>query len=1047
MFVKFFIERPIFATVCALLIILGGAVSIPQLPIAEFPNLAPPQVNVQSGYNGASAETVESAVTNPLEQQINGVPGMKYISSSSDSGGGSGITATFDIGRDVDLAAVDVQNRVTTAQGRLPAEVNTTGVAITKSGNSFVLAAGFYSENNQYDSLFISNYIDRYLRDPLKRVKGVGDVFVFGERKYSMRLWLDPARMASRQLTATDVVKALREQNVQVAAGQIGQPPSPTGQSFQIGVRAVGRLSEPAEFNNIILKSTPDGILVRLKDVGRAELGAESYGSILEYNNQPIIGLGITQLSNANALQVDRDSRAVLAELSKHFPPGLKYAVAFDTTTAVAESIHDVLITLLEAIVLVILVIFLFLQDWHSTIIPAATIPVSLVGTFLFVRLLGFSINTLTLFGITLATGLVVDDAIVVIENVERHLREGMHDPRRATTVAMSEVAGAVIATSLVLVAVFVPVAFFPGSTGILFRQFALTIAFSVAISAFNALTLTPAISAILMGKTQHEHGRFFTTVNRVIQNSTEWYRNHLGNLFRWKGVMTVLFLAGLVATYFVYRLVPRSFVPEEDEGYFIALIQAPPGASLEYTNTIAHQVVDKLNKVPEIEGAFAVSGFSFIGSAPNRGLIFVNMKDLSQRPGDAHSTATVIDRIRPMLFGVTGAVVFPTAPPAISGLGEFGGFTMELQDLGGHSLDDFGNVTQSFMGALRSDKRIGGLFSGFTTNDPQFVVSIDREKAKSLDVPLNQITDALEVYMGSSYVNDFDFNNRSYRVYVQADQRYRSQPSDIGRFYVRSDRGAMIPLQDLVKVTPSTTPQVISHYNLLRSAEIQGSASPGHSSGEAIAAVQEVAAQKLPPGYAYEWTGLSLEEIQSGGQAAALFGLGLLVVYLTLAAQYESWVLPFIVLLAVPMAMLGALGAQRLRGLENDVYCQIGLVMLIALASKNSILIVEFAEQLREKGLSIAEAAVEAARIRLRPILMTSMAFLLGVLPLVLATGAGRAGRHSVGTTVFGGMIAGTFLNLLFVPVLYIVVRTFAHGGVRGRHEEVVEEEALASD
>src|SRR5438876_4809849 len=868
---------------------------------------------------------------------------MKYISSSSDSGGGSGITATFDIGRDVDLAAVDVQNRVTTAQGRLPAEVNTTGVAITKSGNSFVLAAGFYSENNQYDSLFISNYIDRYLRDPLKRVKGVGDVFVFGERKYSMRLWLDPARMASRQLTATDVVKALREQNVQVAAGQIGQPPSPTGQSFQIGVRAVGRLSEPAEFNNIILKSTPDGILVRLKDVGRAELGAESYGSILEYNNQPIIGLGITQLSNANAL--------------------------------------------------------------------------------------------------------LVDDTIVVIENVERHLREGMHDPRRATTVAMGEVAGAVIATSLVLVAVFVPVAFFPGSTGILFRQFALTIAFSVAISAFNALTLTPAISALLMGKTQHEHGRFFTTVNRVIQNSTEWYRNHLGNLFRWKGVMTVLFLAGLVATYFVYRLVPRSFVPEEDEGYFIALIQAPPGASLEYTNTIAHQVVDKLNKVPEIEGAFAVSGFSFIGSAPNRGLIFVNMKDLSQRPGDAHSTAAVIDRIRPMLFGVTGAVVFPTAPPAISGLGEFGGFTMELQDLGGHSLDDFGNVTQSFMGALRSDKRIGGLFSGFTTNDPQFVVSIDREKAKSLDVPLGQITDALEVYMGSSYVNDFDFNNRSYRVYVQADQRYRSQPSDIGRFYVRSDRGAMIPLQDLVKVTPSTTPQVISHYNLLRSAEIQGSASPGHSSGEAITAVQEVAAQKLPPGYAYEWTGLSLEEIQSGGQAAALFGLGLLVVYLTLAAQYESWVLPFIVLLAVPMAMLGALGAQRLRGLENDVYCQIGLVMLIALASKNSILIVEFAEQLREKGLSIAEAAVEAARIRLRPILMTSMAFLLGVLPLVLATGAGRAGRHSVGTTVFGGMIAGTFLNLLFVPVLYIVVRTFAHGGVRGRHEEVVEEEALASD
>src|SRR5438876_3955972 len=530
---------------------------------------------------------------------------MKYISSSSDSGGGSGITATFDIGRDVDLAAVDVQNRVTTAQGRLPAEVNTTGVAITKSGNSFVLAAGFYSENNQYDSLFISNYIDRYLRDPLKRVNGVGDVFVFGERKYSMRLWLDPARMASRQLTATDVVKALREQNVQVAAGQIGQPPSPTGQSFQIGVRAVGRLSEPAEFNNIILKSTPDGILVRLKDVGRAELGAESYGSILEYNNQPIIGLGITQLSNANALQVDRDSRAVLAELSKHFPPGLKYAVAFDTTTAVAESIHDVLITLLEAIVLVILVIFLFLQDWHSTIIPAATIPVSLVGTFLFVRLLGFSINTLTLFGITLATGLVVDDAIVVIENVERHLREGMHDPRRATTVAMSEVAGAVIATSLVLVAVFVPVAFFPGSTGILFRQFALTIAFSVAISAFNALTLTPAISAILLGHSEAPHGKFFSAFNQIVEKGTARYRQTLHSLFREKAIVVLIFLVGLVGAYFVYKSVPRGFVPQEDQGWFMNVILAPQGASLDYTGHVAAQVENVLSKSSDITGVF----------------------------------------------------------------------------------------------------------------------------------------------------------------------------------------------------------------------------------------------------------------------------------------------------------------------------------------------------------------------------------------------------------------------------------------------------------
>src|SRR5438477_794367 len=623
MFVKFFIERPIFATVCALLIILGGAVSIPQLPIAEFPNLAPPQVNVQSGYNGASAETVESAVTNPLEQQINGVPGMKYISSSSDSGGGSGITATFDIGRDVDLAAVDVQNRVTTAQGRLPAEVNTTGVAITKSGNSFVLAAGFYSENNQYDSLFISNYIDRYLRDPLKRVKGVGDVFVFGERKYSMRLWLDPARMASRQLTATDVVKALREQNVQVAAGQIGQPPSPTGQSFQIGVRALGRLSEPAEFNNIILKSTPDGILVRLKDVGRAELGAESYGSILEYNNQPIIGLGITQLSNANALQVDRDSRAVLAELSKHFPPGLKYAVAFDTTTAVAESIHDVLITLLEAIVLVILVIFLFLQDWHSTIIPAATIPVSLVGTFLFVRLLGFSINTLTLFGITLATGLVVDDAIVVIENIERHIHEGgrHRESHEAALAGMREVTSAVIATALVLAAVFVPVAFFPGTTGRLYQQFALTIAVSMAISAFNALTLTPALSALLLGRVEKPKGAFFRVVNRALDGGTAALVSGLRGLIRVRLLVVLVFAALLGATWWTYTRVPTGFVPDEDQGYVMVLIQGPPGASLDYTMNIVKRAEQVMRDTPEAVKMFAAGGFGFAGTAPNTGI------------------------------------------------------------------------------------------------------------------------------------------------------------------------------------------------------------------------------------------------------------------------------------------------------------------------------------------------------------------------------------------------------------------------------------------
>jgi HAE1 family hydrophobic/amphiphilic exporter-1 len=1025
MFVQFFIKRPIFATVCALFIILAGAVSIPTLPIAEFPNLAPPQVLVASNYNGANAQQVETAVTIPLEQQINGAEGMKYMTSTSGNDGTSAITATFDITRDLDLAAVDVQNRVATALGRLPGPVTSTGVSVTKTSTSFVFAAGFYSEHNEYDSLFLSNYLDLYVRDALKRVKGVGDVEIFGARKYSMRLWLDPVRMASRGLTATDVVNALSEQNVQVPAGQIGQPPSQTGQAFQISVRALGRLTEPSEFGNIILKTAPDGSIVRVRDVGSAELGAEDYSSNLEFNGYPAVGVGVTQLSNANALQVDRDCKAVLEKLSRQFPPGMKYQIAFDTTTVVGESIRDVLYTLLQAIGLVVLVMFIFLQDWRSTLIPAVTIPVSLIGTFAFVKLLGFSINTLTLFGITLATGLVVDDAIVVIENVERHVREGMKDVFKATVVAMSEVTSAVIATSLVLVAVFVPVALFPGSTGILFRQFALTIAFSVSISAFNALTLTPALSAILMGRAEHPHGRFFTAFNRFVAVSTERYRAALHRLFNYKTAMATLFLIGLAATFWLFRVVPRSFVPEEDEGWFMTVIQAPQGASLEYTSRVARQVEAVFAKTPEIEGSFAVGGFNFAGNAPNRAMVFATMKDLRQRPGEEHSVDSVINRVRGPLSGISGAAVFPFAPPAIFGLGNFGGFQFVLQDLGQDTLQQFADITNKFVGDAGQDKKLTPLLNTFTANDPQYDVVIDREKAKSLQVSLSQIADALNVYLGSRYVNDFDFNNRSYRVYVQASSQFRAHPKDIRELYVRSQSGAMIPLDDLVKIEPSTTPQVITHYNMLRATELDGSPAPGYSSGDAITEMENLAAAKLPPSVTYEWTGLSLEEIESAGQSAALFGLGLLVVYLTLAALYESFSLPFIVLLGVPLAILGALGLQALRGLQDDVYCQIGLVMLIALASKNSILIVEFAEQLRAKGLSITEAAVEAARIRLRPILMTSLAFMLGVMPLVLATGAGRAGRHSVGTTVLGGMIAGTFLNLLFVPVLYIIMRS----------------------
>ncbi len=1029
MFVEFFIRRPVFASVCALLIVLAGTAVIPTLPISQFPDLAPPQVGVTSSYIGASAQTVESAVTIPLEQEINGAEGMKYMTSTSGNDGTSSIVVTFDLTRNPDLATVDIQNRVNTAQGRLPAAVKAVGITTAKTSQNFVFGAAITADNDRYTPLFMSNYVDVYVRDALKRIPGVADVIVFGEGKYSMRLWLDPGRMAGRGLTAPDVVNALSEQNVEVAAGQVGQQPAIAGQQFQISVRAVGRLSETSQFENIILKTNSDGTLVRLRDVGRAELGSESYGNKITYNGQQAIGLGVTQLSTANALDVDRRAIAELNRLAKSFPPGMRAHVAFDTTDAVGESIRDVAFTVGLAIGLVILVIFIFLGDWRTTMIHFIATPVSLIGTFIFVKLLGFSINTLTLFGITLATGLVVDDAIVVIENIERHIAEGEHDSSKAAAAATGEITSAVIATSLVLVAVFVPVAFFPGTTGILFRQFALTIAFSIAISAFNALTLAPALAAIFLRGGHRQKWWWLRKFDDGIVALTRGYRALLYHVLKHKLAMVVLFFAGLGLTYFVFTHVPTGFVPDEDQGYLIIVIQAPPGASLEYTADIGKQVSHILADMPELEGTFSIAGFSFAGASANQGLIFVPLKPYSQRKGEQHSATAILNRVRPRLFGIQGAIVFATLPPAINGLGQFGGFQFVVQDQAAHTLEELSNTTHDVIRQAAARKDLVGLYTPFTANDPQYLVTIDREKAKSLHVPLSQITDTLSVFMGSSYVNDFDFNNRSYRVYVQADKQFRSQAQDMKEFYVRSDNGAMVPLDNLIATTQTTTPQVISHYNLFRSAEIDGSAAPGFSSGQAIAAMDELA-KKMPQGFSYSWTGLSLEELQSGGVTLILFGLGTLVVYLTLSAQYESFVLPFIVLLAVPMALLGALGAQWIRSLQNDVFCQVGLVMLVGLSSKNAILIVEFSEQLRQRGVPLLESAVQAATIRLRPILMTSLAFILGVVPLVFATGAGENGRHSVGTTVFGGMIMSTILNLLFIPVLYLIIEGWRERG-----------------
>ena len=1020
-----FIKRPILASVCSLVLILAGLVSIPTLPIAQYPDLAPPQVVVNAFYTGASAQLVETAVTTPLEQAINGVEGMAYMTSTSGNDGSCSITVVFDVTRNIDIAAVDVQNRINQAEGRLPNEVKLLGISVTKASTNFVLAAGVYAESGNYDPLFISNYLDVYVRDAIKRVPGVGDAILFGERKYAIRLWLDPDRLAGRKLTASDVVQALREQNVQVTAGQVGQSPAREGQTFQISVRALGRLSDPSEFENIIVQKGADGALTRLKDVGRAELGAESYSSALRYNGFEAMGIGVMLLPSANALEVYTNVVAEFDRLSQRFPPGLKYQIAFDTATVVSESIREVLITLLEAIGLVVLVMFLFLQDWRSTVIPAITIPVSLIGTFAFVKLFGFSINTLTLFGITLATGLVVDDAIVVIENIQRHIHEYGKSAREAASSAMGEVTGAVIAVGLVLAAVFVPVAFFPGTTGRLYQQFALTIAFSVALSVFNALTLTPALSALLLGHTERRKGMFFRGVNRVIDGGSNAYLALLRRLVNAKAVMTVIFVALLAVTYWVYQRVPAGFVPDEDQGYFMMQIQAPEGASLDYTNSIVRQAEQVLSRVPELAAVFSVTGFSFGGSSPNRGILFAGFKPFAEREGEEHSAATVVAKLYGPLSTISGAIVVPFLPPPIQGLGQYGGFQYELLDQGANSLETLAATSRDLISQGSTTPGLGGLFTSFTANDPQIVINIDRSAARSLGVPLSEITDTLQIFMGSQYVNDFDFGSRAYRVYVQADQQFRSSPEDMKRYYVRSETGDMIPLANLVTVSETTSPQVIGHYNLFRSAELFGAAAPGFSSGQAIEAMEGLSQRVLPQGMGFAWSGLSREEIAAGGQAPIIFGLGLLLVYLTLAAQYESLVLPFIIMLAVPLAVLGALAAQWGRGLINDVYCQIGLVMLIGLSAKNGILIVEFAEQLREKGHSIVDAALEAARIRLRPIVMTSLAFILGVLPLVFATGAGRASRHSVGTAVAGGMFAATFLNLLFIPVLYVVVKS----------------------
>ncbi len=1021
MFTKFFITRPIFASVLSAVVLLAGLISLPTLPVAHYPNISPPQVSVSAEYIGANAEAVEASVTNPLEQAINGAEGLRYISSSSGDDGSSNIVATFNLGRDPDRALSDVQNRVSTAAGVLPAQVNQTGVSVTKNSSTFIMALALTSDNPKYDSIFLSNYADRYITGALKRVKGVANVIIFGERKYAMRLWLDPNKLQAYGLTANDVTSALAAQNVQVAAGAIGQPPAPPGQAYEYKVRVAGQLTTPAEFANIIIKSG-NGYLVRVGDVGRVELGAENYATDLNFDGKLSVGMGVLQLQDANSLSVSQGVHQAMDQLAKQFPPGVRYKIAFDSTVFVNESINEVLKTLIIAISLVILTIFFFLQDWRTTMIPAITIPVSLLGTFALLKVFGFSINTLTLFGLTLATALVVDDAIVVIENIVRYIQEHKKDPKEAAPLAMQEIASAVIATSLVLLAVFIPVAFFPGETGELYKQFALTIASTISISAFTALTLAPALAAIMLESGETKHGWFMQRVGAFIQRIRTGYARRLPVIMRRPVLVLGVFAVLLCLTVVMLKIVPTAFVPDEDQGYFIIIEQGPPGVSLQYTDRIMARMRQVLSGQPDILDTFSVSGFSFTGVGSNNGIAFCLLKPWAERKAKGQSAQAIENALNGQFIGITGALIYAFNPPAFT-VGNISGFDFELEDKTNLGLPAMSQTSQLIEYKANTNPVLTSVFTTFRTDSPQIQLNIDRNAVLAAHVNLSDVFDTLQTMLGSDYVNNFTYQNNSYKVFVQADAPFRAHIDDLRLMYVRSSDGNLVPLTSVMTVQHILGPPEIDHYNLFRSVEFSGNPKPGYSSGQAITAMQDVAKEVLPPGMGYEWTGVSLDQIEAGSVTLLIFGLAVVFVFLVLAAQYESLVDPLIIIMAVPLAILGALTAVWLRHMENDIFTQIGLVMLVGLASKNAILIVQFGNLLRKQGVPVAEAAVLAARTRLRPILMTSFAFIFGIMPLVFATGAGAAGRRSIGTAVVGGMLLSTLLNLFLIPLLYALI------------------------
>ncbi|MEB3251911.1 MAG: efflux RND transporter permease subunit [Cyanobacteriota bacterium] len=1027
-----FIRRPVLATVVTVLILLVGGIAVPLLPIEQLPELAPVQVQVTASYTGADAATVENTVTNVLEREINGVEGMDYLTSSSTNTGQSTINIVFRPGQDKDLAQVNVQNRVAVAQPQLPGEVNDLGVTVRAQSPSTLLVYRFYTEDDRYDGLFLNNYVDLFILDEVKRINGVGNAQIFGAGRYAMRLWLDPAALAKQGLTPGDVVKALQEQNIQIGGGAIGAPPTPSEQGYQFTVRLPGRLSEARQFENLILKVGAGGNLVRLRDVGRAELGSENYGFDVKADDHLAAGLLVYQLPGSNALDVANAIRERMAELQLSFPPGLKAEIVFDTTEFVQVSLREVLVTLLQAIALVLLILFVFLQSWRATVIPAIAIPVSLVGAMAFLLLFGFSINSLTLFGCILATGLVVDDAIVIVEAITAKIDQGMR-PRLAALDAMGELSGAVISTSLVLMAVFIPVAFFPGTTGKIYQQFALTIAFTVLVSTLNALSFSPAMAALLLRSSGSDRGGrldwFFQRFNDLLARVIEGYRRLVGGLIRARYLVLTLFVAGLVLLVGMFRLIPTGFVPPEDQGYFIGIVQAPDGVSLPYTQAVMAKTNTLLSEFPEIKSTFLIAGFGFDGAAPNRGVFFATLTPWDQRQGVKASVFGLLPRVNQALQQIQEARVIAFNAAAVPGFSPTGALEMQLLDRSGGQLtiDDFLANSQEVIAAANQSPAAAGVFTQFTASAPQIQVELDRDRLKAMDVDLAEAQSALGTYLGSRYVNDFSFGGRNYRVFIQADAPFRDNPADIDAIYVRSKTGTMVSLAEVVNRQEVVGPATINHFNLFRSIKLEGQPAPRASTGQLIQAMTQAHTQAALPSVGQAWQGTAKEELAAGGAAAIIFGLGLAVVFLVLAAQYENYVDPIIILLTVPLAILGALIFLWLRGLALNVYAQVGLVMLIGLASKNAILIVEFANQARAQGLGLVPAAINAAQQRFRPIVMTSISSLAGFFPLLVATGAGSSSRWSVGYTVFGGLLVATVLSLLVVPVLYVVLKGLA--------------------